>query len=771
MSDVASTPEPDQVALDIQGMTCAACSTRLERVLGKVEGVSQARVNLALEQAAIQFDPARVQIEELVRRVEAAGFRAIPPAADPEAGEAERQALRDRDLRRQKRMFLLSAALSAPLLLAMLAHVAGLTHPLVALLHNGFVQLALATPVQFVAGWSFYRDGYRALRGGSANMSVLVALGTSAAFGFSVAALVGGAALGIRGLYFETSAILITLILLGKLLEARAKRSTSDAIRKLMALGATTARVVRDGQELELPVEQVALGDVVLVRPGEKIPVDGEIVAGETSVDESMLTGESVPQDRTAGDSVFGASINQQGSVQVRATRIGAQTALAHIVRIVKQAQASRAPVQRLADRVSAVFVPVVLGLALLTFLVWMLAVGDLTRALVALTAVLVIACPCALGLATPTAIMVGTGVGAQNGILYRNAAALERARALHVVVLDKTGTLTRGTPQLVDLVSVDGQSEEALLRQLASAESASEHPVARAVVARARAQLQLARTAPHSGEAPPLRARDLTLAPPQRFEALGGRGLVAQVDGVAVVAGTRRLLIDHGVELGSLEAAWSRLEGEGKTVMGVALDGKPAGLAAVADTIKDEAPRVVAALRGMGLRVVMLTGDNLITARAIARQCGIDEQDVVAQVLPADKAEAVRRLQRPDPAAPAVVVAMVGDGINDAPALAAADLGMAMGTGTDVAMEAADITLMRGDLRAVVAAIRLGRATLAKIKQNLFWALAYNALGIPLAALGLLNPIIAGAAMAMSSVSVVTNALLLRRFSPMDEP
>jgi Cu+-exporting ATPase len=743
-----------RISLDIQGMSCAACSTRLERVLGRVEGVHEASVNLALEQAAIRFDPARVQVDQLIRSVEGAGFR----ATETERTGEELEGRQRRELRRQRLLFALAATLSAPLLLAMVGHLVGAGGALFRALSNGLVQWALATPVQFVAGWTFYRDGYRSLRGGSANMSVLVALGTSAAYGFSVAALLAGPALGIRGLYFETSAILITLILLGKLLEAGARRRTSAAIRELMALGARTAHVVRDGEEIEVAVEAVRVGDEVLVRPGEKVPVDGEVLAGQSSVDESMLTGESLPRDKRPGDPVFGATLNRQGSLRLRATVVGRETALAQIIRIVRQAQASKAPVQRLADAVSAVFVPVVVGIAALTFFGWLLVARDLTDALVAMTAVLVIACPCALGLATPTAIIVGTGVAARRGILFKGAEALEQMRRLQVVVLDKTGTLTRGEPAVTDVVPAAGVEEHALLAALAAAEHDSEHPLARAVVAAAR-------------------ERGLQLKAPAAFEAVEG-GLVATVEGVEVLAGTRRLLGERGVELEFRQApqargpellapAWDRLAEQGKTVIGVALAGRAAGLVAVADTLKDGAVEAVAALQGMGLRVVLLTGDNRPTARAVARQCGIPEDDVLSEVLPADKAEAVRALQRGDPPR---VVAMVGDGINDAPALAAADVGLAMGSGTDVAIETADVTLMQGDPRAAADAIRLSRATLAKIKQNLFWALAYNALGIPLAALGLLSPIVAGAAMALSSVSVVTNALLLRRYRAPEE-
>jgi len=510
-----------------------------------------------------------------------------------------------------------------------------------------------------------------------------------------------------------------------------------------MELGARTALIVRDGEEIEVPVAEVLSGDEVLVRPGDKIPVDGEVLWGESSVDESMLTGESVPADKKPGDEVYGATLNRQGSLRIRATRIGRDTALGQIIRVVEQAQASKAPVQRLADRVSAVFVPAVVAVAAVTFLVWMLGTGDLTRALVAMTAVLVIACPCALGLATPTAVMVGTGVGATRGILFKGAQALEQVHRLQVVVLDKTGTLTRGEPRLTDIVAAIGQDETRVLSLAASAEADSEHPLASAILAAAV-------------------DRGVATVAPTAFEATGGMGLRATVEGTEVVMGTRAMLDERGIDAHELETRWSGLEAQGKTVMAVALDGALAGLLAVADTLKDGATDVVAGLERLGLEVWMITGDNRATAEAVAREAGIDRRHVLAEVLPADKARAVQGLQQDGGGRRSV--AMVGDGINDAPALAAADVGIAMGTGADVAIETADIALVGGDLRGVAAAVRLGRATLHKIKQNLFWALAYNSLGIPLAALGLLSPILAGAAMALSSVSVVSNALLLRR-------
>jgi len=737
-------------------MTCAACSTRLERVLGRTEGVLQANVNLASEHATIRFDPRRVRLEDLMRKVESAGFQAFAASREAERGEA-----RADELRRQRRAFLLAAVLSLPLLLAMVGHLAGWHGGLFRLLGDGRFQWALATPVQFLAGWQFYRDAYLTLRSRGANMSVLVALGTSAAYGYSVVAvLVGGALAG--ELYFETSAVLITLILLGKLLEARARGRTSEAIKKLLGLGAKRARVVRGEAELEVPIEAVQVGDLVVVRPGEKIAVDGEVVEGRSSVDESLLTGESLPAAKGPGDPVTGATINGSGSLRFRATRVGADTALAQIIRIVEEAQGSKAPVQRLADVVSATFVPAVVAIALLSLGGWLLAGATFSAALLKLTAVLVIACPCALGLATPTAIMVGTGVGAERGILFKGAEHLEQARSVGVVVLDKTGTLTEGKPEVTDWLPLGepapgGEEASALLRLLAVAEAASEHPLAEAIVRFARAQ----------GAAPEGAARA------DDFEAIPGQGVAARVDGRAVLAGTRRLLEERGVAGEPAEARWAALEAEGKSVLALAVDGEVRALCAVADVVKPSSAEAVRELRELGLRVVMLTGDNRATALAIARQVGLAEEDVRAEVLPAGKAAAVRALREERPAgtrgpgAARPLVAMVGDGVNDAPALAAADLGVALGTGADVAIEAAGVILMRGDLRGVAAAIRLSRATLRKIKQNLFWALAYNALGIPVAALGYLSPILAGAAMALSSVSVVSNASLLRRFDP----
>ncbi len=739
----------EKVMLNVRGMTCAACVARVEKSLRRVEGVKEAAVNLAAERAAVVYDPAQATVEDLLQAVRRLGYEAELPA--PEAGEDAGREVRQREIRRQRRNFLLSAVLSFPLLVAMVGHATGMHGGIFGLLMNGWIQLLLATPVQFLAGAQFYRDAYHNLRSGSANMSVLVAMGTSAAYFYSLAGLLAGPALGITGLYFEVSAILITLIILGKLLEALARGRTSEAIAKLMGLQARTARVIRDGREIDVPVEEVRPGEVVVVRPGERIPVDGVVLEGDSAVDESMLTGESLPVEKHPGDQVVGATVNQLGTFKFRATRVGRDTTLAQIIRVVEEAQGSKAPIQRLADRVSAYFVPTVVGIAAVTFAAWFLATGDFTRALLHMVAVLVIACPCALGLATPTAIMVGTGVGAENGILIKGGESLEAAHRLDVVVLDKTGTITKGKPEVTDVVAfADGAPVRSpfwcadVLRWAAALEKRSEHPLALAVV-----------SAAEKAGAP--------VPEPESFEALPGRGVRGRVDGREVLLGNHRLMEEAGVAAAPLAAEAERLEAEGKTAMLLAVDGAPAGVIAVADTVKETSPAAIRALRAMGVRVVMMTGDNRRTAEVIARQAGIAPEDVLAEVMPEEKAGRVQELRRRG-----LVVGMVGDGINDAPALAAADVGMALGTGTDVAIEAADITLMAGDLRGVPAAIRLSRATMGKIRQNLFWAFIYNVLGIPVAALGLLSPVLAGAAMALSSVSVVTNSTLLKRYDPM---
>ncbi|MEW6045039.1 MAG: heavy metal translocating P-type ATPase [Bacillota bacterium] len=751
----------------IQGMSCASCAQAVEKALGRLPAVVTASVNFATETATVEYI-GELADDEVIRAVEAQGYRAFPAE-----GEADREkSAREREIRHQRRMLGLSALFSSPLLLYMFGElVPSLGRILPGLLFNPWFQLAMATPVQFVAGWQFYRDSYHTLKNKSANMSVLVAMGTSAAYLYSlVITLAGPLVPGAHHVYFETSAIIITLIILGKYLEALAKGRTSEAIRKLMGLQARTARVVRDGTELEVPVEQVQVGDRVVVRPGEKIPVDGVVVDGYSAVDESMITGESLPVDKKPGDIVIGATINRTGSFTFEATRVGKETALSQIIRIVEEAQGRKAPIQRYADRVSAYFVPAVIAVAALTFAIWYLwgDPGNFTRALVNFVAVLVIACPCAMGLATPTSIMVGTGKGAERGILIKGGEHLELAHRLNAVVLDKTGTITRGEPALTDVVplpadghgadgaaSSDGaavagsEAARRLLAVAASAEAVSEHPLGQAIVQAAR-------------------EKGLALEAVSAFEAIPGQGVRAVLpsasngrpDGTEVLVGNRRLMQERGIETAPVEPHVARLEGQGKTAMIVATNGRVAGVVAVADTVKEGSAEAIRQLQRMGIEVYMITGDNRRTAAAIARQVGIDEAHTLAEVLPQEKAEKVKELH-----AQGRVVGMVGDGINDAPALATADVGFAIGTGTDVAIESADMTLMRGDLSGVVDSIRLSRATIRNVYQNLFWALFYNTVGIPVAAAGFLSPVLAGAAMAFSSVSVVTNALRLRRF------
>ncbi|MCZ2099027.1 MAG: heavy metal translocating P-type ATPase [Anaerolineae bacterium] len=740
---------PEQtLELPIVGMDCVNCAQSVERALRKVEGVVEANVNLASERATVRLTPT-VTREALVGAVRKAGYDVVE-AAGLETLEDAEQAARDAEIRSHLRNVILGALFTIPLFVLSMGRDFGLLGHWAHEAWVNYVFWALATPVQFYVGREFYTGAVKSIRNGSANMDVLVALGSSVAYFYSAAITIG--LLG-GHVYFETSASIITLIMTGKLVESLAKGRTSAAIKKLMGLRAKTARVVRDGVETDIPVEDVRVGEIVLVRPGEKIPVDGVVIDGRSAVDESMITGESLPVDKAPGDTVIGATINRQGMLKFEATKVGRETALAQIIRLVEQAQGSKAPIQRLADRVSAIFVPMVVTIALVTFAIWIGVTGEFTPSLVRMIAVLVIACPCAMGLATPTAIMVGMGKGAENGILFKSSEALERAHKLTAIVLDKTGTLTRGEPSVTDIVvshSANGYDERSLMALAASAERGSEHPLGEAIV---RAATE----------------RALTLAEPSRFEAITGQGVRAEVEGRAVLVGNLALMQAQAVHLNGLEAEAQRLQNEAKTAMWVAVDGRASAVIAVADTIKDGSAEAVRQMHDLGLTVVMMTGDNQATASAIAREVGIDR--VFAEVLPGDKAAYVRQLQQEG-----YVVGMVGDGINDAPALAQADVGIAIGTGTDVAMEVADVTLIGGDLRGVARAIALSKKTVRTIKENLFWAFGYNTILIPVAAgvlapfawapelLRHLHPILAAFAMAASDVCVIGNSLRLRR-------
>lgn len=723
-------------ALKLGGMTCAACAARIEKKLNSMEGVEKAAVNLATERASVEYDSSKIKVSDMIKAVEDLGYQA--ERAEEISADREKEQ-REKEIKRLRLELIVSAVLSAPLLFAMILMLLNADIPI---FHDPYFQLALATPIQFIIGFRFYKHAFYALRAKSANMDVLIAMGTSAAYFFSIYNAFfahTGEDMMMKDLYFEASAVIITLILLGKYLEAVAKGKTSDAIRKLMGLQAKTARVIRSGREEDIPIEEVEVGDVIIVRPGEKVPVDGRIIEGNSSVDESMLTGESLPVEKKAGDTVIGATINKFGTFKFEATRIGKDTALAQIIKMVEDAQGSKAPIQKLADKVSGVFVPAVIGIAVVTFIIWYLTTGDLTSAIISAVSVLVIACPCALGLATPTAIMVGTGKGAENGILIKGGEHLEMTYKLNAVVLDKTGTITKGQPEVTDVIILGGLESSEALRLAAIAEKSSEHPLGVAIYERGKNE---------SG----------TVPEPEQFEAVPGKGVRAVVDGREIFIGTRKLMQEINVSTESAEDAVARLEDEGKTAMLMAVEGRLEAIIAVADTLKESSGEAIEELKRMGIEVYMITGDNQRTASAIAKQVGIEH--VLAEVLPENKAAEVEKLKKQGKK-----VAMVGDGINDAPALATADIGMAVGTGTDVAIEAADITLMRGDLKTIPAAIRLSRRTMRKIKQNLFWAFIYNIVGIPFAALGLLNPMIAGGAMAFSSVSVVTNSLSLKRF------
>lgn len=698
----------------------------MEKALNKLEGIASANVNISTNKAVVEFPSGLLEDSQIIAVIESAGYKA--EVEREESSDREKE-LREKEVKSLKRSFIISSILTLPLFIAMFFHMAGQTN----ILTNGYFQWALATPVQFFIGYRFYNGAYKSLRGGGANMDVLIAMGTSAAYFYSVYNVLAG----IHEYYFEASAVIITLILLGKTFEAVAKGKTSEAIKKLMGLQPKTARIFKDGEEVEIPIENLQIGDIIIVKPGEKVPVDGVIVQGSSSLDESMITGESIPVDKVEGDQVVGATINKFGSFRFEARKIGKDTVLSQIIKLVEDAQGSKAPVQRLADKISGVFVPIVIGIAVLTFIIYNF-IDSFNTGLINAVAILVIACPCALGLATPTAIMVGTGKGAENGILFKSGEHLESSHKMDAIIFDKTGTITKGEPEVTDIVEFT-KSKEEILRIAASAEKASEHPLGEAIVKKAEDE-------------------GLKHIEVESFSAVPGKGLEAKLENKEILIGNRRLINENNIEIADKESEIERLEKEGKTAMLVAIDNELVGIIAVADGIKETSYGAIKELQKMGLQVYMITGDNERTAQAIASQVGI--KNVLADVLPEDKAKEVQKLR-----SKGLHVGMVGDGINDAPALVAADVGFAIGTGTDVAMEAADITLMRGNLQGVVTAIRLSHRTMRTIKQNLFWAFFYNSLGIPFAALGFLNPMVAGAAMAFSSVSVVSNSLRLRNF------
>ncbi len=717
---------PAHAEFDITGMTCAACSNRIEKVLNKQPAIQNATVNLSTEVATVDYYPGNMDESDIIERIKKLGY-------DATLKSEEQYDRKENELRHKKYKLILAAVLSLPLLLTMLTHLFGIHLPHIFM--NPWFQFAFAFPVQFIIGWQFYTGAYKSLRSGSANMDVLVALGTSAAFFYSLYESIKW----MRGLtndphlYFETSAVLITLILFGKYLEARAKSQTTNALSSLLNLQAKDARVMRGGKEQLVSIDALQVGDHIIVKPGEKVPVDGVIIKGNSSVDESMLTGESIPVEKHIGDKVIGATMNKNGSFTMEATKVGKDTALQSIVKIVESAQGSKAPIQRMADVISGYFVPIVVGIAILTFIVWMLFVKQgFEASLVAAISVLVIACPCALGLATPTSIMVGTGRAAEQGILFKGGEHLERTHEIDTIVLDKTGTITKGEPEVTDFTG-----DDRALQYLASSEQSSEHPLASAIVKYAEAQA-------------------VSLEEVSHFEAVPGHGIRTQIDNEDIYVGNRKLMQQYNIEIETFEPNMQLFEAQGKTAMMIAYEGKVQGIVAVQDTVKPSAKDAIDELKAMGIEVIMLTGDNTRTAQAIASEVGINE--VISEVLPEDKAEKVKALQ-----AQGRKVAMVGDGVNDAPALALSDIGIAIGTGTEVAIEAADVTILGGELTLIPEAIKLSHATIRNVKQNLGFAFGYNIIGIPFAALGLLAPWIAGLAMALSSVSVVSNALRLK--------
>ncbi|MGM0432656.1 MAG: heavy metal translocating P-type ATPase [Spirochaetota bacterium] len=731
------------IQLDIKGMTCASCVAHVEKGVKKQDGIDMASVNLATEKATVSYDPNFTDIEQIIQSVEKAGYSA---AVASEEELSDTAAKRKRKLVRLKWHILISAVLSFPLVMAMFAAVFNIRQLM--FLHDPLLQLILATPVQFYIGLRFYKGAWKSLLARNPGMDLLVALGTTAAYLFSVFNGFIAQEIGIAstGLYFEASAIIITLVVLGKYFEEKAKGQTSEAIQKLMGLQPKTARLERDGEIIEVPISDIVPGDIVLIRPGDRMPVDGSVLEGRTAVDESMITGESMPVEKQTGDSVVSGTVNSYGSIRITAEYVGKDSVLARIISVVEEAQGSKAPIQKVADKVAAVFVPVVLGIAVVTLLIWWLVIGSLPQAIISAVAVLVIACPCALGLATPTAIMVGTGKGAQRGILIKNGEVLQAAEKITAVVLDKTGTITLGKPKMQKIIPLhDKMDEQALLQIAASLEYGSEHPLSRAIVEAAEEQ-------------------GLTVSQTENFSAVPGRGIAGAVDGTEYIVGTEGFLREQGVDFSEYAQKKAEFEHQGYTVVILSDRSSPQALIAISDTIKEHSKQGVRLLKDLGAKVFMITGDNHRTATAIGAAAGIDPDCVLSEVLPEGKADKVTELQNAG-----YTVAMVGDGINDAPALATADTGIAMGEGSDIAMESADITLMRGDLREIAAAIKLSKKTMKKIRQNLFWAFFYNSVGIPFAAVGLLNPIIAGAAMAFSSVSVVTNSLSLKHFKMKD--